>query len=362
VRSQSLSSVTMGPSSEDKLDCAPLDLVSFTALAGLVPANRVADVFLAYCAAVEARETRLAAELQTTSVGAIGSELTGVFPGEPGSEVSVGSSASSSRARRRARWRANKAKRLRSASEVTYRCETTSGDVSDGEGYCYLAVVPLPYVDVAKGKLGAEPTFRDLLSAPSEWFAADLSRARVNRVVPGKYHICASGMVPLVGCLASVVQKCGRFFPASSLGGRGVFRAVQSEAMLSRAPSLSDVCGSTVVASAPVTGLRLREGEVTLRSILRPLHASWGAEVQLAYDRLSTVEIALSECAWSVAVRGSLARQLSNIPGVQADAGRRAWALAKLRSVLSALELLFSLRASNSEYVATSLEVAMYRV
>jgi len=203
---------------------------------------------------------------------------------EPHSEVSARSSASSGRAAKRARWRANKARRLRGdvsthvdggvrvsgqadsevSSNLTYTVtvpESIGSDVSYTvpvgrsvdlitpavtEGYCYEAALEDAHRDEARASLRECPSFGQLLRSPSCWFRSEFRRLTVSRVEPGLFHVSCGGLVPLATCLASVVQSSSGVFPVGSLGARpGMRQLGLSHVLLAKAPALDDLCGAS---------------------------------------------------------------------------------------------------------------------
>lgn len=237
-----------------------LDIHAFSLLAGLVPADRVAEMFLAYCRVVEAQAR--VAELQMGSEAGR-SSASGSCPGLPGSEVSVNSSASSARARRRARWKLNKAARVAASSQgssvvgvsevgshATYAgasAPASGTEKSSGrDGYCYLDVLEPAVRSQAKAELGPSPSFSRLLSMPEGWFLKDLTRLSVRRVGPGVFHVGLTGFTASL-CLKAVVVKAagdGHKFVKGSMAC-AVASGTDRVFHVDKAPDWSDVLGTS---------------------------------------------------------------------------------------------------------------------
>jgi hypothetical protein len=227
-----------------------MDMEAFNVLARLVPADKIADMFMAYCRVAEA--SARVAELQAGSITG-SSEASGSVPGPPRSEVSVNSSVSSARARRRARWKANRAKASRVSDSEVSEVESSITRSSEGSGmlgasvrtgYCYLGVFRLEYRARASDELGANPSFSRLLSMPEGWFLQSLSKLFVSRKSEGVYHLGNVGF-SADSCFHAVVMKAvsGGVLPAS---GSIAARYCSSDSQvfhLDKAPKWHDVLG-----------------------------------------------------------------------------------------------------------------------
>lgn len=206
---------------------------------------------------------------------------------EPKTDVSVGSSASTGRAARRARWRARKAARTSGGSGGVSLSGTEpsavsaalpgagrreidgGGDNSDvsfsartftmpatalsGPATCYRLALRGECEEEAIAVLGENPTFSAILASPSCWFLQELSCVFVSRVGASAFHAASSGRVSLQDCFSAMVQA-GRVVPESGmLSGRPEFlRAELDPILVRKAPLGSDVCGGVGSCGIPL--------------------------------------------------------------------------------------------------------------
>jgi len=196
------------------------------------------------------------------SEGAV-SETSSLSVAEPGSQVSVGSSASQARAAKRRRWRANRSRK--GASGVS-TAAPEPGHVRIRPGFCYLRVVVPSQRAAAEEQLGSNPTFASLLAAPASWFRLDGSEAFVVKVSEGCYHLTGNGTVQWVHCLKAILLANEGFgISPSSLAKRVLEdKTWVHSGTVRTAPALADVCGDRL--GLPVQGDRVD---------LRKLHSVW---------------------------------------------------------------------------------------
>jgi len=133
--------------------------------------------------------------------------------------------------------------------------EVDSGGSS--RGFCYLEAIRNDKRDQVRVKLGANPTFSEVLSLPEQWFGESLTGLFVTRVRSGVYHLGGTGFSAGM-CFHSVVVKAQSLGHEFALGTKA-YALSQSSARLyhvDRAPGWSDVLGSGYLFSGDLVRAR----------------------------------------------------------------------------------------------------------
>lgn len=176
---------------------------------------------------------------ELTSDGSVESQL-------PKSDVSVGSSASTGKARKRARWRANRKAARLAKSDITYSLPPVDplSRKPGVSGTCYLSLVQVSERERVGKELGSCPTFRAIFNLPAGVVVSETVGLCVARVSPGMYHLGALGYAVDVAMVSVAVKAAvAGYVPVVGSYGESLLRYRSRARHVDKAPEVDDRLG-----------------------------------------------------------------------------------------------------------------------